>query len=95
MSATPDTASKAFRLDFMRLQIWIGCLMLPHNACHHQAAEGFRHRGCPLVAALVHGIVSGYLCGPARTLGGVHDEQVQRQLFHFLRAETQVGKESP
>ena len=65
------------------------------NACHHQAAEGCRHRGYPLVAALVNGIVSGHLCGPASTLGGVHDEQVQRQLFHFHPVDTQAQKGSP
>jgi hypothetical protein len=58
------------------------------NACHHQAAEGCNHRGYPLVAALVNGIVSGHLCGPASTLGGVRDEQVQRQLFHFHPVDT-------
>ena len=67
----------------------------PSNACHHQAAEGCRHRGYPLVAALVNGIVSGHLCGPASTLGGVHDEQVQRQLFHFHPVDTQAQKGSP
>ena len=69
--------------------------IFPSNACHHQAAEGCRHRGYPLVAALVNGIVSGHLCGPASTLGGVHDEQVQRQLFHFHPVDTQAQKGSP
>lgn len=41
------------------------------------------------------GIVSGHLCDPASTLGGVHDEQVQRQLFHFHLVDTQAQKESP
>jgi hypothetical protein len=65
------------------------------NACHHQAAEVLSHGCYPLVAALVNGIVSGHLCGPASTLGGVHDEQAQRQLFHFHLVDTQAQKESP
>ena len=36
-------------------------LDLSSNACHHQAAEGSRHQGYPLGAALVNGIVSGRL----------------------------------
>jgi hypothetical protein len=65
------------------------------NACHHQAAEGCGHRCYPLVAGLVNASVSGHLCGPASTLGGVRDEQVQRQLFQFLRADRQEQEESP
>ena len=44
---------------------------------------------------MVNGIVSGHLRGPASTLGGVRDEQVQRQLFHLHRVDTQSQKESP
>jgi hypothetical protein len=47
-----------------------------------------------LVAALVNGIVSGPRCDPSSTLGGVRDEPVQKQLFHFLRADTPEQKES-
>ena len=65
------------------------------NARHHLAAEDSRHRDYPLVAALVNGIVSVHLCGPASILGGVRDEQVQRQLFHFHPVGTQAQKGSP
>jgi hypothetical protein len=68
---------------------------IPPNACHHQAAGVCRHRGYLGVAALVNGIVSGHLCGLASTLGGVRDEQVQRQLFHFHPVDTQAQRESP
>ena len=77
------------------LGFWINPAPRQTNACRHQAAEGCRHRGYPLVAALVNGIVSGHLCGPASTLGGVRDEQVQRQLFHFHPVDTQAQKGSP
>ena len=73
--------------------IGAGCFHLS-NACHHQAAKGCSHRGYPLVAALVNGIVSGHLFGPASTLGGVRDEQAQRQLFHLYQVYTQSQKES-
>lgn len=70
---------------------WRGCA----QRCHHQAAEVSSHQGYPLVATLVNGIVSGHLCGPASTLGGVRDEQVQRQLFHLHPVDKQSQKESP
>ena len=78
-----------------QVRLAVNGLLDTDNACHHQAAEGCRHRGYPLVAALVNGIVSGHLCGPASTLGGVHDEQVQRQLFHFHPVDRQAQKGSP
>ena len=39
--------------------------------------------------------VSGHLCGSASTLGGVRDEQVQRQLSHYHQGDTQAQNESP
>ena len=75
---------------------WVLALLVIHlTRWHHQVAEGFRHRGYSLEAALVYGFVSGHLCGSASTQGGVRDEQVQRQLFHFHPVDTQAQKESP
>ena len=96
---TPRAAAGAMAISparVTRADLWaIALVSPPTNACHHQAAEGCRHRGYPLVAALVNGIVSGHLCEPASTLGGVRDEQVQRQLFHFHPVDTQAQKGSP